>query len=97
MVSVHGTGTPLGDPIEIGALGQSMAASAQQPASLALGAFSPACSLRSCRAGSGELSSSKLVNTWQRGPCRAAAALHCLPALRKGPWQAVFRASFTAS
>lgn len=37
MVSVHGTGTPLGDPIEVGALGQSMAASAQRPASLALG------------------------------------------------------------
>ena len=38
MVSVHGTGTPLGDPIEVGALGQSMAASAAQPARLALGA-----------------------------------------------------------
>ena len=37
MVSVHGTGTPLGDPIEVGALGQSMAGSAAQPASLALG------------------------------------------------------------
>ena len=37
MVSVHGTGTPLGDPIEVGALGQSMAASAARPATLALG------------------------------------------------------------
>ena len=42
MVSVHGTGTPLGDPIEVGALGQSMAASAARPATLALG-MAPLC------------------------------------------------------
>ena len=28
LVSVHGTGTPLGDPIEVGALGQALAAPA---------------------------------------------------------------------
>lgn len=30
LVSVHGTGTPLGDPIEVGALGQALAGSRQQ-------------------------------------------------------------------
>jgi acyl transferase domain-containing protein len=36
-VSVHGTGTPLGDPIEVGALGQGLARSgsaAPQPVTL---------------------------------------------------------------
>ncbi len=38
-VSVHGTGTPLGDPIELGALGQALSATAgSQPEPLVLGA-----------------------------------------------------------
>jgi len=38
-VSVHGTGTPLGDPIELGALGQALSATAgSQPEHLVLGA-----------------------------------------------------------
>ena len=33
LVSVHGTGTPLGDPIEVGALGPALAADARGPMS----------------------------------------------------------------
>ena len=40
LVSVHGTGTPLGDPIEVGALGQALAASPSQPERLILGTAS---------------------------------------------------------
>ena len=37
--SVHGTGTPLGDPIELGALGQALSSTAgSQPRGLVLGA-----------------------------------------------------------
>ena len=35
-VSVHGTGTPLGDPIEVGALGQGLRRRAGQPGSVLL-------------------------------------------------------------
>lgn len=38
LVSMHGTGTPLGDPIEVNALGQAVAD--QRPHHLTLGAFS---------------------------------------------------------
>jgi hypothetical protein len=39
LVSVHGTGTPLGDPIEVGALGQGLAAApGSVPCRVALGA-----------------------------------------------------------
>ena len=34
LVSMHGTGTPLGDPIEVNALGQALAAPAQRPVAL---------------------------------------------------------------
>ena len=37
LVSLHGTGTPLGDPIEVGALGQAFAAGPGAPSTLTLG------------------------------------------------------------
>jgi hypothetical protein len=37
LVSLHGTGTPLGDPIEVGALGQAFAVGAGPPSTLTLG------------------------------------------------------------
>ena len=47
LVSVHGTGTPLGDPIEVGALGQGLAAGPGPPSLVTLGARAR----RSLRAG----------------------------------------------
>jgi hypothetical protein len=41
LVSLHGTGTPLGDPIEVGALGQGLAAGPGPSSSVALGAHTP--------------------------------------------------------
>jgi acyl transferase domain-containing protein len=38
-VSVHGTGTPLGDPIEVGALGQGLAVESGSSTRVTLGAF----------------------------------------------------------
>jgi acyl transferase domain-containing protein len=39
LVSAHGTGTPLGDPIEVGALGQGLAAGPGPPSLVTLGGF----------------------------------------------------------
>ena len=36
-VSVHGTGTPLGDPIEVGALGQGLAVESGEATHVTLG------------------------------------------------------------
>ena len=36
-VSMHGTGTPLGDPIEVGALGQALAGTPKHPSRATLG------------------------------------------------------------
>ena len=41
-VALHGTGTPLGDPIEMGALGQALAGSSGSRAAIAIG------SVKSC-------------------------------------------------
>ena len=41
-VALHGTGTPLGDPIEMGALGQALALPEEQPHTIAVG------SVKSC-------------------------------------------------
>ena len=41
-VALHGTGTPLGDPIEMGALGQALASSSGSGAAIAIG------SVKSC-------------------------------------------------
>jgi Beta-ketoacyl synthase, C-terminal domain len=47
-VSVHGTGTPLGDPIEVGALGQGLAVPRGDTMRVTLGAFLGGCSPAKC-------------------------------------------------
>lgn len=43
LVSLHGTGTPLGDPIEVGALGMAFAASPGPSSIITLGTSQPLC------------------------------------------------------
>lgn len=50
-VSMHGTGTPLGDPIEVGALGQALAGTSNHPSRATLGEPPPSLQTRSHVAG----------------------------------------------
>lgn len=63
-ISVHGTGTPLGDPIEVGALAQVMSRKANDSVQSASAPVPAMLSNKSCFGHTEGAAGEKMINTW---------------------------------